>query len=187
VTFTSDPLETESEITGPSAAKLFVASTTEDADLFLVLRVFRPDGEEVVFQGAVDPHTPLGQGWLRASHRKLDPTLSTEYRPYHTHDEVQHLVPGDTYQLDVEIWPTSVVVPAGHRLALTVRGTDYRYVGEEEGTELSHFKGSKLRGVGIYTHEDPHDRPRELFGGTTTLRTGGAYPSSLLLPFVPGS
>ena len=66
-----------------------------DADLFLVLRVFTPDLREVVFMGAIDPHTPIAQGWLRASHRKLDPKLSTPYRPYHTHDEKQPLTPGE--------------------------------------------------------------------------------------------
>ena len=127
VTFMGEPLEQEAEITGPLAAKLFVSSSTEDADLFLVLRVFDPEGEEVVFQGAIDPHTPIAQGWLRASHRKLDPELSEPYRPYHPHDEMQPLTPGEVYELDVEIWPTSIVVPAGYRLALTVRGRDYEY------------------------------------------------------------
>ena len=75
------------------AAKLFVSSETEDADLFLVLRVFSPDMKEIVFQGALDPHTPIGQGWLRASHRKLDSKLTREFRPYHTHDEKQPLNP----------------------------------------------------------------------------------------------
>ena len=57
----------ETEITGPIAAKLFVSSETTDADLFLVLRVFTPDLKEVTFHGALDPHTPIAQGWLRAS------------------------------------------------------------------------------------------------------------------------
>ena len=73
VTFSTPPLDHETEITGPSALKLFISSSTEDADFFAVLRVFDPHGKEVVFQGALDPHTPIGQGWLRASHRKLDP------------------------------------------------------------------------------------------------------------------
>jgi putative CocE/NonD family hydrolase len=72
LTFLTPPLAQETEITGPSAAKLFVSSSARDADLFLVLRVFSGDLKEVVFQGALDPHTPVGQGWLRASHRKLD-------------------------------------------------------------------------------------------------------------------
>ena len=114
ITLSTSPLERETEITGPVAAKLFVSSSTADADLFLVLRVFEPSGEEVVLQGAVDPHTPIGHGWLRASHRKLDVELSTPYRPYHTHDEAQPLTPGDIYELDIEIWPTSIVVPRGY-------------------------------------------------------------------------
>ena len=61
------------EITGPVAAKLFVSSDTTDADLFLVLRVFDPHGKEVTFIGSNDPRVPVGLGWLRASHRKLDP------------------------------------------------------------------------------------------------------------------
>ena len=72
VTFLTAPLESETEITGPSAVKLYVSSSTSDADIFVVLRVFSPDMKEVVFQGAIDPHTPIGQGWLRASHRQLD-------------------------------------------------------------------------------------------------------------------
>ena len=77
VTFLTAPFAKETEITGPSALKLFVSSSTSDADIFVVLRVFTGDLKEVVFQGAIDPHTPVGQGWLRASHRKLDNKLST--------------------------------------------------------------------------------------------------------------
>jgi hypothetical protein len=35
--------------------------------------------------------------------------------------------------LDVEIWPTSIVVPTGYRIALTVRGKDYEYAGRSGG------------------------------------------------------
>ena len=85
VTFLTPPLPHETEITGPSALKLYMSSSTTDADVFVVLRVFTPDLKEIAFQGAIDPHTPIGQGWLRASHRALDKKLSKPYRPYHTH------------------------------------------------------------------------------------------------------
>src|SRR6202012_4471497 len=94
VTFLTPPLTQETEITGPSALKLFVSSSTSDADIFAVLRVFSGDLKEVVFQGALDPHAPVGQGWLRASHRALDKKLSTPYRPYHTHAKKKPLKPG---------------------------------------------------------------------------------------------
>jgi predicted acyl esterase len=62
LTFLTPPLPTETEITGPAAAKLFVSSSTVDADLFLALRVFTPDLKEVVFQGALEPHALMTPG-----------------------------------------------------------------------------------------------------------------------------
>jgi len=183
VTFLSAPLDAETEITGPLAAKLFVSSSTSDADLFLVFRVFTPDLREVVFMGAIDPHTPVAQGWLRASHRKLDPGLSTEYRPYHTHDERKPLKPGEVVEADVEIWPTSIVVPPGHRVALTVRGRDYEWQ-KATGARLSNFK-NELRGCGPFLHDDPRDRPATVFGGKVTLHTGPQHASYILLPIIP--
>jgi uncharacterized protein len=184
VTFLSPPLEQETEITGPSAVKLFVSSSTTDADIFVVLRVFSPDGKEIVFQGAIDPHTPISQGWLRTSHRKLDPALSTPYRPYHTHDEQQLLPPGELVELDVEIWPTSLVVPAGYRIGLAVRGKDYEYQGPSGG-RLANFK-NELRGCGPFLHDDPRDRPHKIFGGKIALHIGPGREAYLRLPIIPG-
>jgi predicted acyl esterase len=184
VTFMSPPLKEETEITGPSAAKLFVASSTPDADLFLILRVFTPDMKEVVFQGAVDPNTPIAQGWLRASHRKIDRRISTPYRPYHTHDEKQPLSAGHVYELDIEIWPTCIVVPAGYRIALTVRGRDYVYPGGSGG-RLSNMK-NEFTGCGPFLHNDPRDRPPSVFGGKVTLHFGPDRIPYVLLPIIPG-
>src|SRR5262249_42298325 len=133
VTFLTAPVQRETEITGPSAVRLYVSSSTTDADIFAVLRVFSPDLKEMIFQGAIDPHTPIGQGWLRASHRQLDKKLSKPYRPYHTHSKKQPLKAGEVVALDIEIWPTSIVVPAGCRIGLTVRRKDYIYPGGTGG------------------------------------------------------
>ena len=184
VTFFSAPLEQDTEITGPSACKLRVSSSTADADLFLVLRVFDPGGREIVFQGAIDPCTPVGQGWLRASHRKLDESLSRPWRPYHSHDELQPLTPGLPADLDIEIWPTSLVIPAGYRIALSVRGNDYECPAAEKGVRLSNFK-NELRGCGPFLHDDPRDRPQALYVGEITIHTGPDQPGYLLLPVIP--
>jgi uncharacterized protein len=184
VTFLTPPFEKETEITGPMAAKLFVSSETEDADVFLVVRLFAPDLKEVVFQGALDPHTPIAQGWLRASHRKLDPKLSLEYRPYHTHDERQPLTPGKVYELDVEIWPTCIVVPAGYRIGLSVRGRDYVYPGIEiQGKSIDARRA--WTGVGPFFHDDPRDRPAKIFGGNVTLHIDRDKQAYVLLPIIP--
>jgi predicted acyl esterase len=170
----------KTEITGPSALKLFVSSATNDADLFVVLRIFDPAGKEVLFQGALDPKTPVGQGWLRASHRKLDPKKSLPYRPWHTHDQLQKLKPNEVVGLDIEIWPTCIVVPAGWTIALTIRGRDYEH--DDAAATLSNMK-HPMKGCGPFTHDDPADRPPAVFGGKVTLHLENK--PYLLLPIIP--
>jgi len=181
-TFSTEPFAEETEITGPSSARLHVSSSTEDADLFVVLRLFDPSDNEVTFQGALDPHTPLAHGWLRASHRAVDTDLSTEWRPVHPHSRVEPLRPGQIYLLDIEIWPTSIVVPPGHRVALTIRGRDYE--GEPASQTISTFK-NPFTGVGPFLHDDPDDRPPAVFSRITSIHGGPTSPSSILLPFIP--
>jgi predicted acyl esterase len=183
LTFVSPPLERETEITGPSAVKLQLSSSTSDADVFAVLRAFAPNGDEVVFQGAIDPHTPIAQGWLRASHRKLDKALTREYRPFHTHDAEQPLAPGTPVELDVEVWPTCIVLPAGYRLALSIRGRDYVYPGGSGG-RIKSFK-NELTGCGPFIHDDPRNRPREIFGGKNTIHITPDKAAYILLPIIP--
>jgi predicted acyl esterase len=182
VTFTTPALPDVTEITGPAAAKLFVSSSTSDADIFVVLRAFDARGREIDFQGALDPHTPIGNGWLRASHRRLDAGISTPWRPYHTHDRAEPLAPGQVYGLDVEIWPTSIVLPAGSRLALTVLGRDFERPGPAQ--EIRSFV-TPFRGSGPFVHTDPGDRPPAVFRGRHTVHTGGPHQSYVLLPIIP--
>lgn len=167
LSFSTAPFETDTEFTGPTALHLRVSSSTADADLFVALRVFDPEGKEATFIGAHEP-VPMALGWLRASHRKLDPARSLPWRPWHVHDEVQPLTPGEIVELDVEIWPTSMVFPRGYRLVLTIQGKD-----------LLIAPPGRLR------HDHPQDRPPALFGGTVEVHTGGEAPSYLLLPLIP--
>lgn len=178
--FRSAPLPESTEITGPVAAKIFLSSDTTDADVFLALVVFDPAGREVTFQGSNDPRTPIGLGWLRASHRKLDREQTLPYRPYHSHDEEWPLTPGEPVELDVEIWPTCLVIPAGYRIGLMVRGRDY----ENDGTDLPNAR-YPLRGTGPFVHTDPVDRPAHIFGGTNILHFAADQESYLLLPIIP--
>jgi predicted acyl esterase len=182
LSFTTEPLKEAMEITGPVAAKLFVSSSTRDADLFLVLRVFDPQGKEVLFHGANDPGMPVAMGWLRASHRKLDARLSQPYRPYHSHDEKQPLKPGQVVELDVEIWPTCIVVPPGYRIGLSVRGKDYE--NDLEPTP-SPWGGESMKGAGPFQHNDKGDRPADVYGGRTTLHADAERRPYVLLPVIP--
>jgi predicted acyl esterase len=179
ITFFSSPLEAKAEITGPLVANLFISLSTSDADLFVTFQAFAPDGREVEFQGTIDPHTPLAQGWLRASHRKLDPAKSLPYRPYHSHDEIQSLVPDKIYEVNVEIWPTCVVLPAGFRLALQISGHDFEREPPKDPNEAWVSRGS-----GPFLHTHPEDRPGKIFSGRTTIHTGGKTKSHLVLPVI---
>src|SRR5271166_2202676 len=182
LTFLSVPMAQDTEITGPVAAKLFVSSSTRDADLFLVLRVFDPRGKEVVFTGANDPRVPVGLGWLRASHRKIDAARSLPYRPWHSHDEEWPLTPGEPVELDVEIWPTCIVVPSRYRFGLTVRGRDYEYDGSDAALPHAAYP---MRGVGPFTHTDARDRPPAIFVALNTLHFGAREAPYVLVPIIP--
>ena len=85
ISLVTPPLEQDTEITGPLMAKLWVSSTTEDMDLLLTLRNIDPDGKDVLEVGQQGQPVPVAKGWLRVSHRELDPDLSLPYRPYHKH------------------------------------------------------------------------------------------------------
>ena len=172
--FRTSPLEHDVELAGPAVASLWVSSATTDMDLFATLRAYGPDGKEAVFVTAIEPRAPLSQGWLRVSQRKLDPALSTPWRPFHAHDEAQALVPGEVYEVQLEIWPLSIVLPRGSVIELVLAGRDF-----ERAEATGPYKGS-----GFFLHDDPLDRPLARFGGAHTIHSGGAHASSLLLPFL---
>lgn len=182
LTFRTPPAAERLEITGPVAAKLWLSSPTTDADVFLALRLFDPDGKEITFIGSNDPRVPVGLGWLRASHRKLDARKSLPYRPWHSHDEAWPLTPGEPAELDIEIWPTSIVVPPGHRLALTVRGKDYEVDGRDIALPNAPYP---MKGVGPFLHIDPDDRPAEVFAVRNRLHFVPGRQPYLLLPVIP--
>ena len=182
LSFSTGPLSQAMEITGPIASRLRLSSDTRDADVFLAVRVFDPQGQEVSFIGSNDPRTPVGLGWLRASHRKTDPARSLPYRPWHTHDEKQWLTPGQAVDLDVEVWPTCIVIPKGYTLVFNVRGKDYRY--DDKGVILP-FDTRPMYGVGPFSHENPVDRPPEVFHTNNHLHFGPGHQPYVLLPIIP--
>jgi uncharacterized protein len=180
--FLTAPMTSPMELTGPSALKIRVASSTKDADLFVILRVFDPAGNEVLFEGAMDPKAPISQGWLRASHRKVDPARSLPYRPWHTHDEKQPLDPGVFVDLDIEIWPTCIVIPEGFRLGIQIKGTDF-----DHGLSPASLSNVKypMRGCGPFIHDDENDRPPSVFDNEVTVSFDQENLPYVLLPVIP--
>jgi uncharacterized protein len=161
ILFETAPFEQEAEIIGPIKLRLWASSSTDDMDIFVSLRNIDPEGNEVVNSGALSELFPISKGWLRASLRKTDENLSTEYKPYYTFDEVQKLIPGEPYPLEIEIWDSAIVLAKGHRLLLEI--------------------GSQSQS-GFFMLETGEDR---IWDADVTLYTGGKFDTHLLLPVIP--
>jgi len=163
VSFETPPMEADTEVTGPIVLNLWVSSTSEDMDIYATIRNIGPDGKDVCEVGQRgEPVACVTKGWLRASHRKLDPEQSLPYRPYHAHDERWWLKPDEIVECQVEIWPTSMVFRKDHKLRLDVTPRD--------GPASGHF-----------THYNADYNA----GAMNTIYSGGDKLSWLMLPVIP--
>ncbi|MFL6229043.1 MAG: CocE/NonD family hydrolase [Pyrinomonadaceae bacterium] len=118
LTYTSQPLTEDTEITGYPVVDLYVTSTRTDGNFFVYL-------EDVDEAGRV---IYLTEGQLRALHRKIS-TDAPPYKspvPYHSfkHKDAQPLVPGEVAELKFGMQPTSVLIKKGHRIRIAVAGHD---------------------------------------------------------------
>jgi len=182
LTFTSAPFEEEMEFTGPIGVKLWVSSSTADMDIFAAVRLIDPQGRDVTFMGNSDPNVPLGLGYLRVSHRAVDAAKSTEYSAFHPHLASEPMTPGQLYPVDVEFSePTSIVIPKGYRLALTIQGKDFGYGPGANIVRAKDYDLPNSNNSGLFFAAHPNRDPI-LYGGTDTVATGGEHASYLLLP-----
>jgi uncharacterized protein len=102
VMYTTAPLAKDTEITGPMTATLWAATNAKDTDWnVMVLHVY-PDGRVERIQDGV----------MRARFRD-------------GFDKPSLLEPGKVYQYDIDLWFTSRVIPAGHRLRVTVASAGF--------------------------------------------------------------
>ena len=136
-------------------------TSPDGSDDFWTTWIVDPDGNEVLETGQQGTPVPVAKGWLRVSHRELDPELTLPYRPYHAHRRRLYLAPGEIVEVQVEIWPTSMVFRKGHRIRLDVQPRD---------------------GVGSQSYMHYH---ADYNTGTNTVYAGGDKPSYLLLPVIP--
>ena len=152
VAYTSPPLGKDMVLAGPASLNLWLESTASDVDLQATVTEVRPDGQETYVQ----------RGWLRASHRKLDPGLSTTLRPYQTHlrGDAQPLVPGRPTYMRLEVFPFAHVFRKGSRIRISI---------EAPGGDRTRWAFQPVA--------DP---------GTETVLHDAAHPSSLVVGVAPG-
>jgi len=115
LTWRMPPLTEPLALTGGIALHLVAASSASDTDWFAKLSDVAPDGSETI----------MTEGFLRASHRALDPARSTSDRPWHTNTDPTPIQPGRDYDYDLAIWPTAYELGQGHRLQLRVNSYDF--------------------------------------------------------------
>ncbi|MEE8394739.1 MAG: CocE/NonD family hydrolase [bacterium] len=150
--YATAPLEADLEITGPIALYLYAALDQPEATWIVTLRDVAPDGSARV----------VTKGWLRASHRALDPERSLPHQPYHPHRESVPVPLGEVCEYAIEIRETATVFKAGHRLLLAVRGQD------SPAEDNLFFHQPNPQATKHTIHHDPE------------------HPSHLLLPVIPG-
>lgn len=152
VSYTSAPFEKDASVLGSGSLDLWLASTAVDTDLQVTLTEVRPDGQEVFVQS----------GWLRASHRKLDPAESTATRPYQTHQEADSelLTPGEATPMRIEIFPFGHVFRKDSKVRVYIEGPKFL-------PELWGFTSLPVPAANLVYHDEDH-------------------PSSLALPVLPG-
>jgi uncharacterized protein len=161
VTYTSAPFERDREFTGQGVLHLFASSDQTDMDIIVKLSLL-PVGNNT------PPFIRVTQGWLRASHRAEDPDLTTDMRPFLSHNRAEPIEPAKVYELRIELLPMSVRVRKGERLRLEISNW------ESSITEapMTHWYGQKV-GTDTYHHDAAcpsrlrlHERPcsDEVFG-----------------------
>lgn len=177
--FTTPAFEVETEITGHIVAHLNVSLTPDsalataakkDIDIFLTLRYIDPSGTEVHYTGTAGDAIPLTKGWLRCSLRKInaESPKNRPYAPYRDYRsiDVQEVKPEEVYAVDVEVWPTNVVVEKGGKIIFELSSGD-------------------TQGSGMFQHDSEKDRSVEVFAGVNNLHFGEGVENYVTLPIIP--
>ncbi len=163
--FTTDE---DMELTGNMKLKLWVSTDdTDDMDLFVGIKKFDRHGNEVFLPDF--NHLEDGQvasGWLRVSHRELDPVKSTPSQPVLKHKRLLKLHKSEIVPVEIEILPSSIFLKSGESLVLVIKGSDIIIDDNPTGS----------RGYG---HTDTVNK------GTHSVYVGGKYDSFLLVPVIP--
>jgi putative CocE/NonD family hydrolase len=119
LTYTSEELESDVEITGVPVVTLYVSSSSNDGAFYTYLEDVAPDGKV----------TYITEGQLRAIHRKVADAKDIGYNAVgveHSYLEKdgEELTPGKNEELKISMYATSVLIKKGHRIRIAIAGHD---------------------------------------------------------------
>ena len=135
LTYTSAPMEADTEITGHPVVTVHVASTEADGAFIVYLEDVAPDGTVRY----------ITEGQLRGVMRAVtdDAPLYRKYGPHRSElrADAMPLVPGEVAEISFDLWATSVLIREGHRIRVAIAGADadtfLRYPRDERVPVLS--------------------------------------------------
>ena len=132
--YSSDPLTSDTEVTGPVTVDLWAESSAIDTDFTAKLAVVKPSGEVI----------NLNNGILRTAFRD---SLS----------DPQPIVPGRPYQYRITIWPTSYLFSAGDRIRVEISSSDYPQFAPNPNTGAPFGRDAETRtAVQTILHDAAH-------------------------------
>ncbi|TDS83467.1 hypothetical protein EDF78_12423 [Rahnella sp. BIGb0236] len=199
-TFTQD-----TELTGYMKLKLWVeAQGADDMELEVGVEKRSKDGkpfERLLGEGVKGP--VVASGLLRVSQRALDPKLSTETEPFHTHTREEKLHAGEIVPVEIGIWPMSMLYHAGEKLVLTIAAhrpiptsIDMGFgsaVIELPASGGTFMPGEKIKRISLggpastllpFVSEQQVATPVSRNAGRHIIHFGGKYDSYLQIPVV---
>jgi len=142
--YSTPRLDHDTEVTGPIRLELFASSSAVDTDFTAKLVDVYPDGSAF----------NLTEGILRAKYRDSQESATL-------------LAPGAIYSLAVDLWATSNVFRAGHRIRLEISSSNFPRFDRNLNTGESAATSIKWATA------------------TNTILHDAAHPSALVLPVVP--
>jgi predicted acyl esterase len=174
--YMTDPLPHDVLVAGPSVLYLYAEIDQDDTNWFVALKDIGPDhGVRTVREG--ERELPSGllerevtRGWLKASHRALDPTRSKPWKPWHplTRAAQKKVVPGEINEYAIEIMATANLFRRGHRICIEIAAADMP--------------------TGVAGATNAEYIPNHICSSRTTLHKiyhDARRPSHLLLPILP--
>jgi len=154
VQYVSRPMPENMEMIGPAALQLYASLDQDDGVWIAQIFDVTPSGAEV----------PVARGFLKASHRAIDPQRSQPYAPYHLHTQEDPVEPGEVTEYNIGFGNLIHIFKAGHRIKLKI------------------YSKESARDPEMQIHYHPH-----LCGGRTTLHKvyrNKEYQSRLILPIL---
>ena len=174
--YMTEPLAADTLVAGPIVLNLFAAIDQDDTNWIVILKDVGPDvsvmsareGERQTPQTL--PEREITRGWLKASHRAVDPSRSEPWRPWHplTRKAQKPVAPGEILEYAIEIMATANLFRKGHRICLEITSLDLPTgIGGATNAEYIPYHICSSRTT---LHHIYHDAKR---------------PSHLLLPVIP--